>query len=80
MFDDHHRRLKRHTQLQDLTEVVIVAPGWEYMLLQLQRQAARDLAAMPKGTRYLLLCQKCHHHWKRRQKHHHYYPSYITNQ
>jgi hypothetical protein len=36
-------RLTRHTQTQDLIEVVIVSPGWEYMLLQLQRQAGIDV-------------------------------------
>ena len=30
-------RLMRHTQSEDMLEVVIVSPGWEYMLLQLQR-------------------------------------------
>ena len=40
-------RLTRHTQVQDLTEVVIVSPGWEYMLLQLQRTNEVRFHAQP---------------------------------
>jgi len=58
-------RLTRHTQAQDLIEVVIVSPGWEYMLLQLQRQAGLDVKrAHYKAPSVRQLCTALFH-WLR---------------
>jgi len=42
-------RLTRHTQQQDLIEVVIVSPGWEYMMWQLQQQNEAQVQASPSA-------------------------------
>lgn len=54
-------RLTRHTQTQDLNEVIIVSPGWEYMLLQLQQTylSERKANGLKQNTRFSNPSPKC---------------------